>query len=306
MLDAKGDLAAVEVAFFGPAFLIGLFVVFRHGFSKQVGYIYIIVLSILRIVGASATLDMEVTNKYSDSLLTTAAICSAVGTAPLLLAMMGFLERINKGMEHKGISLMIFRPLHLISLAALIIAIIGGTDKMSASAGNQKTGKDLGKAGAMLFFGILLALTIITLFNVTNTRYVLSHEKNLLRACVIALPFLAVRIAYTIASAFSKKGGLFYYADVNIYVQAFMQFAMEAIVVCIFITAGVLTPKMEKQKIIEGDVEGQKVEMISGPTQRSGRTEQQTRQDRPRFQAPQNIGDYRPSRLIKNAMSSRK
>ncbi|TKA78863.1 hypothetical protein B0A55_03816 [Friedmanniomyces simplex] len=303
MIGPKGDLAAVELAFYGPAFLIGVFVVFRHGFSRQMGWLYIVVLSILRIIGAAVTLDMEVTNTASASLLETAAITSAVGTAPLLLALMGFLERINHGMEHKGISRMVFRPLHLISIAALVMAIIGGTDRMYTDASDMKTGKQLGEAAAMVFLGIYLALAGITLFNVTNVRWVLVNEKHLMRACVIAIPFLAVRISYSIASAFSNPGGIFYFEDVNVYAEAFMQFLMEAIVISLFIFAGLMTPKMEKRELLPGsrDVEGQKVEMISGPTQGSGRTAPRD-QGRPRFQQPQSIGDYRPSRLIRNAL----
>ncbi|KAK1808500.1 hypothetical protein LTR12_017143 [Friedmanniomyces endolithicus] len=303
MLGPKGDLAAAELAFFAPALLIGIYIVFRHGFTRQMGWVYIVILAILRIVGAAATLDMETTNTASTALLETAAITSAVGTAPLLLALMGFLERINTGMEHKGTPRLAFRLLHLVSLAALVVAIIGGIDRMDSSASTVSTGKTLSETAAMLFLGVYLALAGIALFNVANVRWILANEKLLIRACVIAIPFLAVRIAYSIASAFANAGSVFYFGSVNVYAQAFMQFLPEAIVVVLFIVAGLMTPKMEKHQLYQGsrDVEGQKVEMINGPTQGSGYAAPPFRQEA-RSQAPRSVGDYMPSRLIYNAV----
>ncbi|KAK3110106.1 hypothetical protein LTR53_015952 [Teratosphaeriaceae sp. CCFEE 6253] len=305
MLGPKGDLAAVELAFFGPAFLVGVYILFRHGFTRQMGWLYVVVLSILRIIGTSATLDMQVSGTASASLLETAAITSAVGTAPLLLALMGFLERINQGMEHRGLSLMLFRPLHLISLGALIIAIIGGTNEMHADTGDMQTGRSLMEAASLLFLAIFLALAGVTLFTVTNSRWVVANERTLLRACVVALPFILVRIAYTIAVAFSNKGGSLYFRDVSVWAQAFMQFLMEAIVISLFIVAGLMTPKMEKRAPFEGsrDAEMPKYETASEPTGQPGRggPRQEERVDRLRT-----LGDYRPSKLIMNAIRDRR
>ena len=175
--------------------------------------------------------------------------------------------------------------------------------EMGSSASSVTTGKDLLEAAACIFLAIYLSLAGITLYNVTNVRWILSNEKNLMRACVVALPFLLVRITYTITVAFSNAGGPFYFRDVSVWAMAFMQFLMEAVVVCLFMAAGMTTPKMVKQELREGslDVEGQKdIEMISGPTEGSARQQQ----GRPRFQKPQTIGDYRPSRLIRNALRS--
>ncbi|KAK5124543.1 hypothetical protein LTR85_001760 [Meristemomyces frigidus] len=309
MLNPKGDLAAVEVAFFAPAICIAIFVVFRHGFAKNLGWLYLVVLSLLRIIGASCTLYMESQNNYSAGLLETAAITSAVGTAPLLLALMGFLERIHAGMEHKGLSAMAFRPIHLAALAGLIIAIIGGVDEGHTDASDIKTGKELMEAASIVFLAIYLGLAAITIWSVINIRWVLTAEKKLLQAGLLALPFLLVRLIYTVAAAFSTTGGVFYFRDVNVYVQAFMQFMMEAIVVSIFIFAGLLTPKMVKHELVEGskDIESMPMDNLDGPTQESGRMPRREQQQAPRAQQQQqrSLGEYRPSRLIMSAITHR-
>jgi len=260
MLDGKGDLSTVELAFFTPALLISLVVLSRHGFARQLGWIYICLLSVLRIIGAATTVYSETQNDHSRGILTTAAITSAIGTAPLLLALMGFLVRINEGMqqEHQGLSQLVFRPIHLAALAALVIAIIGGIDKSSADPSTASTGTTLTKAAAILFFLMYLALGTITLLTVRNTRWVLAEEETLLRACVVALPFLLIRIVYTIAVGFAPAGSAFDSRDVNVWAQALMQFLMDALVVCVYIIAGLVTPQARKPVFVQGgrDLEG--------------------------------------------------
>jgi hypothetical protein len=309
MLAPKASLAAAELAFFSPAFLFGVFLLIRHGFSRQLGWFYVVTLSILRIIGASVTIYMDVNHTYTASLEETVFITSAVGTAPLLLALMGFLERINLGMDRKGLPLIVFRPLHLAALAGLVIAIVGGVDEQHTDASDYHTGRALIKAAAIIFLAIYIGLALITLYTGMNKTYILSNEWNLMRGCILALPFMLVRIIYTICAAFSSKGSIFFFADVNVYVSAFMQFLMEAIVVSIFVVAGMLTPRAPKRQHLDSvvDVEGgnKGVEMEGRPTQHGGyaapreqRPHRQQRQQRPARQ----LGDYRPSRLIRDAV----
>lgn len=308
MLDGRGDLAAAELAFYAVALVIAIFVVVRHGFSRQGGWIYLLLLSILRLIGGSCILYAEVNNDPSQGLLTAAAITSSIGTAPLLLALMGFIQRINLGMEHNGLPTMIWRPIQLLAMAGLIIGIVGGSDESSGTP--DTTGKSLMEAAAMIFFVVWLVLAVITLIIVSKQRFAVTTEKTLLRACVIALPFLLVRVAYTIAVAFSNAGGIFYFREPNVFVEAFMQFLMEAIVVCLYIGAGLMTPKAPKRDVKQGtrDVEmqgGARYEGLRGQ-QETGYAPRSQAQQAPRFQAPQNLGDYRPSKLIRNAIGGRR
>jgi len=308
MLTSKGDLCAAELAFFCPALIISIFILFRHGFNKQLGWMYLAVLSLLRIIGASAILYSETQNDTSAGLLETAAITSAVGTAPLLLATMGFLQRINQGMSPKGVPLLVFRPIHLASLAGLVLAIIGGTDMDSTNASTIQTGRHLLEAASIVFLFMYIALAAIALLNVRNSRFVLPEETWLMRAIIIALPFLLVRIAYTVAVGFSNPGSLFWFDDVNVFVSAFMQFLMEAIVVCIYISAGLVTPRAQKPLAGSNrrDVEEGGYRAPAEQDHHVPKYEQQGQ--RPRYQAPQqerSLGDYRPSKLIMDAIRSR-
>lgn len=78
-LNSHGDLAIAEIAFFSPAFVVGVAINFKQGFTGGVSWIYLVTLCILRLIGASCTLYMETQNDQSQSLAETAFITSAIG-----------------------------------------------------------------------------------------------------------------------------------------------------------------------------------------------------------------------------------
>ncbi|KAK3052692.1 hypothetical protein LTR09_006174 [Extremus antarcticus] len=304
-LQPEGGLAAAEVAFYGPALLISTYIVFRHGLRGQLGWLYLVTLSILRLVGGSATLWSETQNDYSPAVLETAFITSAVGTAPLLLVLLGFLERVNDRITVGGVGKWVFRGIHLLSITALVLAIIGGTDIADRSASSRSTGHTLLQAGSVIFLAIYLALAAITILTFRRKGDAQPGDWKLIDAGLAALPFLLVRILYTVIVAFAKEGSVFYFSDVDVYVSAFMQFLMEAFVVVIFIVAGLLTPKQDKEgrgqrEIGSVDLEraGGRGPMRSEDAGAGSKVEWGERRQRSAW-------DYRPSKLISDAISGR-
>lgn len=314
-LDSRGDLAVVEIAFYGIAILFSVAVCLKQGFSKNLGWLYLVLLSIFRLIGASCILYMETQQDYSSGLQETAAITSAIGTTPLLLALLGFLQRINGNMTSKDIPLNVFRPVHLIAIVALIIGIVGGVKESGSDPNDYSTGKDCMEGAAILYLFVWLALAGLAILTGTRSTYVPSTESKLLIAGLCAIPFLLVRVIYTVASAFSSPGSTFYFRSPNVYVQAFMMFLMEAIVVSLYIVAGLLTPKqVSVASTSAGYVGGQKdVEMAR---RSDGGASMQTTdyaadpvhaEPTRHHQRPQrSIGDYRPSRLIRDAINERR
>ncbi|KAF2483137.1 hypothetical protein BDY17DRAFT_310198 [Neohortaea acidophila] len=310
VLNPKGGLAAAELAFFAPAFCVAAYVVFRQGLSRQLGWIYLNMLSLLRLIGASCLIYAEVHSDYSDGLLETAAITGAIGTAPLLLVLMGFLERVHAHMlERKGVNHFLFKALHYGSLGALVLAIVGGvnissTDDLASS--GYKTGKACMEAASILFLSFYLTLAGITIYTQSRVQYVVPEERKLIIAGLAALPLLMVRILYTVLVSFDINSD-FFFRSVNVYVEAFMQFTMEALVVIFFIIAGLLTPRVEKTSkhaantyvapsIGEVECEAKSpVNVQSRPYDR----EMPEQHEKPEF----NLFDYRPSKLIRTAIA---
>lgn len=243
VLDTKGDLAIAELAFFGVAFLFSIAVCVRQRIFKAGGlfWIYLGVISVLRLLGEGCTLYMMINNTYSKALTEAATIASAVGTAPLLLVLMGIVERGAKGLVPN-----IFRPIHIVTMIGLVLAIVGGVFQGSKDASRVTIGNDCSKAGSVIFVASFLALGFLTLGAKVQMGRVI--ERKLITASLLVLPFLIVRIAYTVAVSFagSDPTSQFYYTNINVWIQIGMMFAMEAVIVIVFTWAGLMEPPRQK------------------------------------------------------------
>ena len=285
VLSPHGILAAVELAFYAPAFLLSVYICIKQGsFSRNAGWFFMVLISVLRIIGASTILYMVTQHDNSAGLQETAAVTSAVGTAPLLLALLGFLQRINESLENRSLPKIIFRPISIFSLIALILAIVGGVETAQGNASDYNTGRILLKVTSILFLAVWICLAAISILLFTKKSSIPSSESKLMLAGILVLPFLLVRVIYTIAVSFSSSGSIFAYPTPSVVVQATMMFAMEACALCLYIWAGLLTPKQERS-VAEKDVE----------RQGARHAHENDRQER-------SIGDYRPSRLVRDAV----
>lgn len=221
---------------------------------------------------------------------------------PLLLVLLGILERLHPRMGSAGLPQGIFRVIHLVGLAALVLSIIGGTKVQSSDKSSHDTGKDCLEAGSLVFLGVYVALALLTILTAFRGRAIPYTENILIFVGVGVLPVLCARIVYTVATSWSSAGSIFYYLAPHVVVQATMQFAMEAIAIVIYSWGGIVVPKAKPVNTgdVYKDVEEQK--MTGSGQRQSGYAGQQRV---PRQQPQRNIGDYRPSRLIRNAISSR-
>ncbi|KXT13184.1 hypothetical protein AC579_7909 [Pseudocercospora musae] len=263
-LDSRGDLAIAEIVFYSPAFLISVGICFKQGFAKNLGWFYIVLISIFRLIGSSCTLYMETQNNYSSGLIETAAITSSIGTAPLLLALLGFLERVNGNMDFKSLSKRVFTPIHLVALVALVLGIVGGAYRSDSD--NVATGAVCMKAASILYLLVLLALAVLAGLTAFRIGHVPHTETKMLYASLFVVPFLLVQVIYTVTSSFGGPGSVFYSKKPNVLVEAFMMFLMEAIIVSAYIIAGLTTPKQVAAQRGQGmtDVE-MKAESTSRP-----------------------------------------
>ena len=91
-LDARGYVSIVEIIVFIPSAIASAVICSRHGFSRSSGWIYTLVLSIIRTVGAVCQLLTY--NDSSDGLIKATVIIDSIGLSPLLLATLGMLSRL--------------------------------------------------------------------------------------------------------------------------------------------------------------------------------------------------------------------
>jgi len=158
----------------------------------------------VRIVGGATQIAAE-QNPSNITLDTMSYTLTSAGLSPLLLATIGFLATVcQRTLSDDPLIARGLKIMSLICTIALILAVVGGVDM-----GNAKTtadlnkGEDLRHAGAILFavlFGLIFLLHMRCWSNVNS---IMKARRTLLAAISLALPFLLVRVVYTVLSAFS-------------------------------------------------------------------------------------------------------
>lgn len=88
----RNGIAILQLVLYLPAFFFALWLAFRHGFRRNAGWIYLVILSLIRIVGSCA--QLETISNNSSGAETTAAICVSIGLSPLILLCLGLLSRV--------------------------------------------------------------------------------------------------------------------------------------------------------------------------------------------------------------------
>lgn len=93
MVSTEEGIAIAELCVYIPIFILTLVVVIRHGFQRQLGWIYLAIFCIIRLAGAGFKIESvhHPTNKTDTEW---SAILQSVGLSPLLMASLGLLKRV--------------------------------------------------------------------------------------------------------------------------------------------------------------------------------------------------------------------
>lgn len=127
------------------------------------------------------------------------------------------------------------------AMIALILCIVGGIDEADTSASSIASGKKLFKAGIIIFlivYILLLILVVITMKDFRNAPHV---ERRIYFAVAAALPFLAVRLLWSLLSVFSNNKEFAMFGGKPA-IQLCMAVLEEFVVVCIYTTVGLTIP----------------------------------------------------------------
>jgi hypothetical protein len=191
-LTSRQVLDVVQLVYYGIAIPLIAAVLWKHGLARQISWLYLAILAILRIVG-SAT-GIAAVSTPSEGLIEASLICTSVGISPLLLSSLGILSRVNEGMKGQGVGKRYEQLIHIPILIGLILGIIAGTKEFSSNASTRSDGYSMLKGAVILFLVGLIAITFVALQTFTRSQHILDGEMRLLWAGIIALPFLLVRI----------------------------------------------------------------------------------------------------------------
>jgi hypothetical protein len=253
----KGGIAIGEIIVYVPALAIAILLTIRHGFGRNSGWIFLIIFTLIRILGACFQLALD-NDSNNQSIQTGAAILSTVGLSPLELCALGLLSRVISSINKSSstfISPRLMKFAQLIVTVAFILAIIGGIDSSTqytkdiqsqqqnpskAAIDVQLVPQPLSKAAMGLFIAayvILLVSTIMISFSLPHAE---PGEKRLLLAVALSLPSILVRLIYSSISLFGNS------ADFrnNVTILLCMAFLMELSAVIIFEAIGLTLRKI--------------------------------------------------------------
>ncbi|UKZ68487.1 uncharacterized protein TrAtP1_009520 [Trichoderma atroviride] len=199
-LDSHGKLAVVEVIIYVP---IGLFCVYnniRHGFRRDVGWIYLTIFSIIKIAGSVMTIQIE--NGTNTSMATTATILNTVALSPLLNASLCFLNvGLDKAHSFARHVTKALKLVHILIIAGLILSITGGISRTKTAQDSLDAGARELQLASIVFAVVWVLVAIACLMYIKNLHYVQSAAKKLVLSVAMALPFLLVRIVYSALNA---------------------------------------------------------------------------------------------------------
>jgi uncharacterized membrane protein (DUF485 family) len=107
-------------------------------------------------------------------------------------------------------------------------------------------------AGLLLASAILNSLIVVRM--VLNMKNVQPADRTIVWCSLASIPFLFVRVLYVMLIGFDKDSK-FNPLSPDIYVQSFMQILMEFICFALYISAGLLSPPIDKSAYSGGGSE---------------------------------------------------
>lgn len=240
---------------FIPLYLIlaalNLLNVIKHGHGRTVGFISLLLFSLLHLVG-NILLVVEYKEKYSSIEVTVwGYILQSIGLSFLVSACLAFYSRARASVESqeeaKGTGRRV-KLLNLVNIGALVCIITGYTSTSFTNKEGQMINPNLPtqtKVGAVLYVLLILLLVVLAAFHL---RGVEEEKKVIRRIMLVATPMMLVRAGYAVYTTTSGSVLM----PKNIWVKLVLQYVVEFGAVCVLTSLGFLVGKAEQR---EGDVE---------------------------------------------------
>ncbi|KAH8429772.1 uncharacterized protein LDX57_007444 [Aspergillus melleus] len=188
----RDGLAILQLIAYLPSFFVAAFLVFRHGIRTSSGFIFLVIFTIVRVVGAAC--ELATINNPSTGIYTAAAICSSIGLSPLLMTCSGLLSRVNLSMSSPAIHPRGFGLYRIVTIVALALTIAGLTSDMSVEGMEHPNARV--KVGMILYVVCWVGLCVLLAILYLRRSSIGKGEDRALLAVAISAPLLLVRIIY--------------------------------------------------------------------------------------------------------------
>ncbi|KAF7955764.1 hypothetical protein EAE96_004687 [Botrytis aclada] len=243
-----------ELIVYIPSLFLSVFLAFRHGFGRSAGWYFLIIFCLARTIGPC--MSLAAISSPSVSLYTGALILQTIGLSPLILTTLGLLSRVLDSINrntHTLIQPRLLKLIEILTLVGLILGIVGG---LNASHTYTSTGKWVpgteSKVSNILFivsFVAIIATTILISFSISN------GEKRILLGIAIALPFLFVRLLYSVLSTFVSHSTKFNALTGSVTVLLCMDLLEELVIVLLYLAIGVTLKVKPKDVVADSEMQ---------------------------------------------------
>ncbi|KAI1117350.1 hypothetical protein F5Y14DRAFT_448287 [Nemania sp. NC0429] len=247
-IGANGIVSIVELIVYIPALIAAIIVCSRHGIHRSSGWIYTVILCVVRIAGAICQL-LAINNPTDVSLLKATIIIDSIGISPLLLATLGVVSRFVDWINFSGSELFStkqFRLVQVLITVGLILSIVGGTSGSSSDDG-QVMVSTVSKVGIVLFIVAFVGITYFLVVSLGYRNTVPAQERRSSVAVAVAWPLILTRLVYSVLalfldnSTFSIIGG-------NVGVHAALAVVEEFLVVIDYLILGFSLRRLEPEQ----------------------------------------------------------
>lgn len=212
-LSELNKISIAEIVVYVPSLAVAIVLVRKHGFKRSAGWLYLVIFSVIRILGA--VLDLATINDPSNiSLLTGSNTLQSIGLSPLILINLGLLTRVLTSIRHTRSTFITPKHLRLVQIVVmvgLVLGIVGGTQLGGVISNAIATGNPnytmpvesvAGLALMIAGFGILVIASAVT---ATQLGAAPPGEKRVLAAVGLAAPFVLVRLIFSAMGTFSNN-----------------------------------------------------------------------------------------------------
>jgi protein-S-isoprenylcysteine O-methyltransferase Ste14 len=251
-LTGRDIIFIIECIFYAPASILSLFLCIRHccrGQRAQIAWIFLYMYCHIRV--AEAALGLAAISSSDLAVYSTSILFSVIGVPTLLLTTMGLLERVYINLSKTyptRVKPWVYGLLQVPFEAAIGICAKGASNSTADQSNNGiYTPQTWTKVGLMLCvvgYAIIVGLTAAMLRRQSHAE---PDEQRSLRTVVRSLPFLFIRLIYTILVTFLDRN-VFKSYDGNVIVVGLMAVLPEMIVVIIYMVEGFRLERLPKDK----------------------------------------------------------
>lgn len=239
-MTASRDIAIVSLILYLPLTPPALYVAFKHiKFGKKylAPWVFVNLFLLMQIIGNIIVI--------ADSTSIVGIIITSLGLTTLLVACQTMIMEVTRNTDLS--SSLIYRKqagsaFHLLTIAGAVVYSMGAATVFdpSSSPSDISGARSLTEAGVIIFLVLVVALTVLAAFAMQAFSQMASFRRLYVAICV-CIPFLFLRITYSLLETFDTTSSTFSPFDGSAAVRVIMEVLPLVAVAASLVAGGLLT-----------------------------------------------------------------